>query len=352
MTSRETGPGYEDRGELSFAGCDYLGFARDPRVLEAARVALAERPLSAGASRVTSGTFPEHAELELQLASWLGAEACALTADGYLANLALFQALRGAVELARLADDCHASLVDAAERLETPLVQLETASLGMTCAPRALLATDSCRPSTGLVADLNSVLASAPQDALLVVDDSHGLGVLGPGGRGALAAAGLSDHERVCVTGSLAKGLGVAGGFVAGPHEHIAAVRASPAYVTATPVPPAWACAALAGLTILRTDPRRHERLLARTRELHALREYLCPLGPESPLPVLSHCPDAPERGAALAELLAQDGIYVPLLEYPGEPCQLRFSVSAGHGPEDLERLEQSLLRARRQGLA
>ncbi|MCB9915270.1 MAG: pyridoxal phosphate-dependent aminotransferase family protein [Planctomycetes bacterium] len=263
---------------LSFAGTGYLGLAHHPAVLDAAREALARCGLSAGAARGTTGTFDEHEALEEELARFLGVEAVALAPDGWLADAAALEALAPEVDALLLDVDAHAALRAAARLVDLPrhdyaphALDEARAWLDARGAHRPALLCDGVHPMAQRVAELPLLLELVGSRGALVVDDSHGLGVLGAHGRGTVEAFALRD-ARLVVTGSLAKALGAGGGFVAGDAELVARVRtSSAAYNTTTPVPPAVAAGARAALRVLADDPARLERLRANARRLDAL---------------------------------------------------------------------------------
>lgn len=334
---------------VAFAGCDYLGLAHHPEVIAALQREAARSGVSAGASPTTTGRHPAHAELEHALARFLGVEAVLLTADGYLSNLVAAQALAPECPRALVDRESHVSVRDAVRATGVELA--EYADLP---ALRALLAsgqpsaifTDGVFPSQRRRADVAELVRLLEGGArALVVDDCHGLGVHGPGGRGSCAG---HAHANLLVTGTLSKALGSFGGFVAGSHAWIESARTrSHAYAGATPIPPALARAALAALNVLAREPERVARLHAHAAKLRA---RLAPLGVSVSTfenPVFAIARATPAATAALHEKLAAQGLLVPHVRYPdGLGDYLRLALCSEHTTDEVERLASALERA------
>lgn len=334
------------RERLAFCGCDYLGLAHDPEVLEAAREELLRSGLSAGAARGTTGNHAAHEELEEALARWTGSPATLLVGDGFLADLALLEALaaqpgalpRGAPSW--IDEEAHASLRVALDLAGLQPRTYRSAPVARDLTSACLLATDGVYPQAARVPDLSALRGDLDPHAWLVVDDSHGLGTLGAG-RGSVAAAGLVGHPRVAWTASLAKALGGVGGVVAGPPELIERARASSAHATTTPIPPAVARALCTALACLRRDPDRLARLEDHRRWLSALARELGVRGRDLPLPVLGLVPASAPAGHRIAAALEDADLHVPYTEYAGDPRPGSFRVvlRVPHSDEDRERL-------------
>ncbi|WP_079171171.1 MULTISPECIES: 8-amino-7-oxononanoate synthase [unclassified Streptomyces] len=267
-----------DTGLLDLAGNDYLGLARHPEVTGAA--ADAARLWGAGAtgSRLVTGSTELHADLERELAAFCGFEAALVFSSGYAANLAAVTALSAPGSLIVSDADNHASLVDGCRlaRGETAVVphadpDAVRKSLAAHAGRRALAVTDSVFSVDGDAAPLGALHAVCREHgAALLVDDAHGLGVLGDGGRGAPHASGLSGAPDVVATVTLSKSLGSQGGAVLGPArvvEHL--VNAARTFIFDTGLAPAAAAAALAALRLLRREPERAARARAVAAGLH-----------------------------------------------------------------------------------
>jgi 7-keto-8-aminopelargonate synthetase-like enzyme len=348
------GPGrvVTDGRELVYlGGCDYLGLAGHPRVVAALRAGLARWGVSAGASRATSGDTTEHRALEDELARFLGQEACVLLPEGWLANVALLEALAGEVRLALVDAKAHMSLPSAARAAGVHPVPYEHADVGSLRATleqhegaTPCVLTDGLFPSLGRCAPLDAILRALPPAGVLVVDDCHGTGVIGARGRGTHEELGVDD-ARMILTGTLSKALGCYGGFVAGSARRMQRVRgSSSAYLGTTPVPPALAAAGREALRILLEG----EVLATLRRNVALLRAALDGLGlrfGDLPVPVLALEPPSAAVGRTLHEALLAEGFLVPLVRYPGGPDGaedggwLRLAVHAAHAPAELERL-------------
>ncbi|MFF3291343.1 8-amino-7-oxononanoate synthase [Streptomyces sp. NPDC003023] len=268
-------PRAADSDLLDLASNDYLGLTRRPEVTEGAVRAARRWGAGATGSRLVTGSTELHAELESELADFCGFEAALVLSSGYAANLAAVTALSGRDALVVSDAGNHASIVDGCRlsRAETAVVphsDVEAVRKTLDAHPgrRAVAVTDSVFSVDGDAAPLPG-LAEACREygAALVVDDAHGLGVLGRGGRGALDAAGLAGARGTVATLTLSKSLGSQGGAVLGPArviEHL--VNTARTFIFDTGLAPAAAGAALASLRILRREPG----LAGRAREVAA----------------------------------------------------------------------------------
>lgn len=339
--------------ELRFGGCDYLGFSRLPEAVEAARATASRLGLSTTASRTTTGDTPEHRGLEAELTRFLRCDAVTVLPDGYTANIAVCEALAGSHPIALIDARAHASLQVAARAggLQTRIFDHRSpdslrALVRAVEGPAAIL-TDGVFTADGAIAPLPELLDALPQDAVLVVDDCHGLGTLGEGGRGTVSHFGMED-PRILITGTHAKALGSTGGFVAGPawaRERILA--RSTAYICTTPAPPAMIAAARAALRVL--DTRSGDLLARLDGNTRRLRDGLRRLGIETgdwPTPIAAF--DLGDRNILLQKTLREAGLMVPLQTYPGGPSSsyFRATVSAIHTPTEIGRLMHALAKA------
>ncbi|MEV8204408.1 aminotransferase class I/II-fold pyridoxal phosphate-dependent enzyme, partial [Streptomyces sp. NPDC079189] len=248
---------------LDLASNDYLGLTRHPEVTAAAAEAAHRWGAGATGSRLVTGSTALHAELERELAAFCGFEAALVLSSGYAANLAALTALTGRGSLIVSDAGNHASIVDGcrlsrAETAVVPHTDPEAVAKALHAhGGRALAVTDSVFSVDGDAAPLPELAdVCRAQGAALLVDDAHGLGVLGEGGRGALAAAGLAGGEGIVATATLSKSLGSQGGAVLGPArviDHL--VNAARTFIFDTGLAPAAAGAALASLRLLRREP-------------------------------------------------------------------------------------------------
>ncbi|MBT2895793.1 MULTISPECIES: 8-amino-7-oxononanoate synthase [unclassified Streptomyces] len=253
---------------LDLASNDYLGLTRHPEVTGAA--AGAARTWGAGAtgSRLVTGSTALHARLERELAAFCGFEAALVLSSGYAANLAALTALTGRGSLIVSDAGNHASIVDGCRlsRAGTAVVpHADPDAFGKALREhdgRALAVTDSVFSVDGDAAPLDALAeVCRSANAALLVDDAHGLGVLGEGGRGALAAAGLAGRDGIVATLTLSKSLGSQGGAVLGPArviDHL--VNTARTFIFDTGLAPAAAGGALGALAVLRREPERAAR--------------------------------------------------------------------------------------------
>ncbi len=336
-------------GALDFAGNDYLGLAQDPRV-QAAQAEGAKRfGAGAGASHLVSGHLGIHDALEEALAEWTGREQALLFSTGYMANLGVLQALADshtAIFQDRLN---HASLLDGAalsgarsrryhHRDGHDLQRL----LALSTATHKLVVSDGVFSMDGDIADVGELAHISQQHgAWLMIDDAHGLGVLGEHGAGCVE--GVDSQAVPILVGTLGKALGTAGAFVAGDAaliEHL--IQFSRSYVYTTAQPPSIAAATLEALTIVQREPEHRQRL---ARHIDYFRQQAIALG----LPIgHSHTPIQPlllgseQRTLAWAATFDEHAIQVGAIRPPTVPngeSRLRITLSARHTQSDIDRL-------------
>ena len=343
---------------------NYLGLADHPRLRRAAADAALSLGTSAGASRLLSGSMSIHFELEERLAAFKGTEAALLFGSGYLANTGTIAALARQGEVVCSDELNHASIIDGcrlagAETFVYRHADAEHLEWGLRRAAGrvALIVTDGVFSMDGDVAPLSELSDLARRHRCrLMVDEAHATGCLGPGGRGSVAAAGLTDEVDVIV-GTLGKALGGYGAYVCGSAELVDfLVNSARPFIFSTAPPPPAVAASSAALELLQERPKRVEKLRANAAALRSgLREQgLEPAGSETqivPL-VIGEADDA----MALCERLLEDGLFAQAIRPPTVPpgtCRLRLTVMATHAIADLRRAARSIGTAARQlGLA
>ncbi|MFM8289012.1 MAG: 8-amino-7-oxononanoate synthase, partial [Planctomycetaceae bacterium] len=339
-----------------FAGNDYLGLAQHPELSEAARRALLEHGVGAGASPLVAGYSRWHLELEQRLAWFEQTEAALLFPTGYAANLGTIAALASRGDTVFCDRHNHACVVDGCRlsgaRLRvyrhTQLDRLERELRDAGGARRRLIVTDAVFSMEGVVAPLAELAGLAERyDALLVVDEAHGTGVWGPGGRGACAAAGVADRVPVRI-GTLSKALGCLGGFVCGSQPLIDWLRNhARTQIYSTALPAAVCAAASRAVELLQANPNWPSQVWALS---DRLREGLSQLGleswPGSQGPIVPVVVPDPERLLAMARGLVERGQLVAAIRPPTVPrntSRLRISLSAAHSTSALEGLLEAL---------
>jgi 8-amino-7-oxononanoate synthase len=339
-----------DETALDLAGNDYLGLARDWRVIEAGVAALRAWGAGSTGSRLVTGSTALHAELEGELAGFCGYRSGLVFSSGFLANLGVVTALSGPGALVVSDAANHASLIDACRLSRARVVPVphndvaEVASvLARRSEPRALVLTDSVCSVDGDHAPLAALHRVAREHgALLVVDEAHGLGVCGPGGRGRLAEVGLAGESDVVATVTLSKALGSQGGAVLGPTEVIEhLVDTARSFIFDTGLAPASAAAALAALKILRGEPDRSAKVLANAVELA---ERLTAAGLRASTPaaaVISVRAPSADDALAWSTRCREAGVVVGCFRPPSVPdsvSRLRLTVRADLTEADLDR--------------
>jgi len=349
----------DGRSLLNFCGNDYLGLSQHYAVVLALQDAAAREGAGGVASHLVCGHHAMHDALERELADWIGAPRALLFGSGFLANLAVIQALLDDEGLCVQDRLNHASLIDAARLAgcklrRYPHADAEGALRQLRAQPDtpAVLATDAVFSMDGDVAPLRELaIAARVQRAVLYVDDAHGAGVRGPEGRGSVAAAGLDAATVPLQLVTLGKALGGYGAAVLGDADVIdhLAQTARP-YLYTTALPPAQAAATLAAVRLARREHWRREKLV----ELAAqFRERALALGLEllpsnTPIqPVL--CGDD-ARAVAMARRLEDAGFWVAPIRPPTVPdgrARLRVTLSALHDREQLIKLVDAMASAR-----
>ncbi len=342
-------------GILDFAGNDYLGLAGDPRLAEAQAEGARRHGAGARASHLVSGHLAVHEALEQRLAALTGRPAALLFSTGYMANLGTLQALCDADT--RVFQDRlnHASLLDGAALAgarsrrfhHADLEDLERLLSRTPREARMLVVSDGVFSMDGDVADIAGLAATTHRHGgWLMVDDAHGLGVLGAAGDGCVGRAHGIGRVPVLV-GTLGKALGSAGAFVAGSQaliDHL--VQFARPYIYTTAQPPGVTAATLKALDLLEAEPERRTRLatlIARFRK-EAATLGLPLAGSRTPIQPLvlgeSH------RVMHWAARLAERGILVGAIREPTVPrgqARLRITLSAAHRDADLEALFEAL---------
>jgi 8-amino-7-oxononanoate synthase len=345
----------DGRELINFCSNDYLGLARSLDATAALQEAAAWHGVGSTASHLVCGHHAEHAALEAELAAFVGYPKALLFGSGYLANLAVLQTLLGRDDLCVQDRLNHACLLDGAklagcELKRYPHADAEAALRQLRTRPEAaaLLATDGVFSMDGDLAPLKDLaLVARAENALLFVDDAHGLGVVGPGGRGSVAAAGLGVKQVPLLMLTLGKALGGYGAAVCGPAEVIDALAESARpYLYTTALPPALAAATRANLRTLQNEPWRRYHLAALiARFSRGARRLRMPMI-ESSTPIQPLLLGDEARALHAARALEARGLLVSAIRPPTVPegsARLRITLSAAHSEADVDRLLAAL---------
>jgi 8-amino-7-oxononanoate synthase len=364
--SSSQGPEIEIAGRrlINFSSNDYLGLANDARLRKAAIAAIDEFGVGAGASRLISGTQSPHVRLERALAKWKGTDAALCFSSGYAAALGTIPALVAKNDVVLLDKLCHASLIDAAKlsgailrifphnnvrKLESHLEWARREHAGR----RVLIVTESVFSMDGDRAPLRELVKLKRRfGALLMVDEAHAVGVIGPHGRGLAFAEKLSKDVDVQM-GTLSKALGGSGGYVCGSRHLIEwLVNRARSFIYSTAPPPAIAAAALAAVNFLSSSEAEERRLLLWERI--RLMEELLPRaelnkGRSAAASAIFPWIVGDEQAALdLAAALKSEGFLVPAIRYPTVAkgsARLRITVTVAHQEDQVKVLCEALKR-------
>ncbi|MGB8702081.1 MAG: 8-amino-7-oxononanoate synthase, partial [Thermosynechococcaceae cyanobacterium] len=350
---------WEGRSVLNFASNDYLGLTGDERLQKAAIAAIQKYGTGSTGSRLLSGHRPVHRALEIAIAQWKQTADAIVFSSGYAANLGTIAALVGPKDLVIGDAYNHSSLKNGAklsgaralEYAHNQMAELQQLlEQHRSTYRRCLILTDSVFSMDGDLCPLPEILdLAATFDSMVLVDEAHGTGVLGPTGAGAIEQFGCSGKPLVHM-GTLSKALGSLGGYVAGSAPLIDYLRNRAAsWIYTTALSPADTAAALAAIQIIQSEPERRQQLWERVAQLkHQLALALTHGDRFTVLPSASPivCLQLPNPEIALqaSEFFAAQGIYAPAIRPPTVPTsRIRVSVMATHSPEHIAQLVEAI---------
>ena len=345
----------ENTPYLSFCSNDYLGLSNDERVKAAMIEGVGIYGVGSGAAHLITGHFEPHHDLELALAKHTGRSRALLFSTGYMANMGIIDALSERGDIVIQDKLNHASLIDgslysraALKRYKhADMVDLENRLLH-SAVDSPLIVTDGVFSMDGDIAPLEAISALAEKyGARVLVDDAHGLGVLGETGGGVCEMLSLSKDDEPIIMGTLGKAFGTFGAFVAGSEELIEwLIQRARTYVFTTALPPAMAMASLASLEIIQAEPQRRLHLDALIKKFRARVGDLGLTIMPSETPIQPIVVGDEKKALSWSEKLRTQGILVKAIRPPTVPegtSRLRITLSAAHSFDDVDRLLDEL---------
>ena len=351
----------DGRTLIDFSSNDYLGLSHHPAIAAEMSACALRTGAGSAASHLITGHGIEHERLEEELAAFLGRERALLFSTGYMANLGVMTALAGRGELVLLDRLSHASIIDGAllsgarfKRYAHADASAAKRAIAESADEVAVVATDGVFSMDGNIAPLPELAkAATTSKAWLVVDDAHGIGVLGANGRGSLEHCGMSPDDVPVLVGTLGKALGSFGAFVAGSRDLIEfLIQKARPYIYTTALPQPVAAATRKALDLVQREPWRRERVLALTARFRKAAEEAGIALLNSGTPAQSETPIQPVvLGSSEAALNAQQdllraGFRVVAIRSPTVPKgseRLRVTLSAAHTEEQVDTLGQAL---------
>ena len=350
VMSAPTGTIHLDGRDVVLLGSNnYLGLSTHPEVIAAAVEATQTFGTGASGSRLISGNSELYTTLETNLAKMKGTEAALVFSSGYAANTSIISVLAGEDDLILSDALNHASIIDGCRlsRASKKIYQhcdvghLKTLLSESTTFRRKLIVTDGVFSMDGDIAPLPDIYDLAAQhDAMVLVDDAHGFGVLGKDGNGTVSHFGLEGKE-IIQMGTLSKAVGALGGYIAGSRALIELlVNRARSFIFTTGLPPATLAAANAALDVIRSSPELRKRLFSHAKRLKtALIDlgYTLLLSETQILPVIL---GSPQRATRVAEALLTEGVFAPAIRPPAVPTgtsRLRLTVMATHTEAEIE---------------
>ena len=354
LTELETGQSPEvtisGKRYILLGSNSYLGLSVDPKVVESARAALEKYGTGSGGSRLVSGSFDLHRELEEKIAEFKNTESAILFSSGYLANIGTISALVGSDDIIYSDELNHASIIDGSRLSRSTvriykhldlnhLEELLESDRNKKC--KKLIVTDTVFSMDGDLVPLPELVElSEHYGCILMIDEAHATGVLGKRGSGATEHFGVEDRVPV-VMGTLSKAIGSLGGYIAGSQELIDFIRNRVrSYIFDTSLPPASIAASITAINIIENEPQRREHLWNMVEQFKTGIE-------NTGLEVLpSHSAIIPvligdaEPALNFAKMLRDNGVFTPAVRPPSVPhgmCRIRVTIMAKHTTEHVD---------------
>ena len=338
---------------LNFSSNDYLGLAHHPALKTAAIKAIEQHGTGAGASRLVSGNHPLYTPLETAFAEFTGAQACLAFGSGYMANLGVITTIASKPDLILADKLCHASLIDAFKLSGATSKRFRHNDIAhLTDLLRnyrhqyrnCLIVTEGIFSMDGDAADIPALYALAQaHGTTLLVDDAHGIGVIGTDGKGSLARAGLIPGDDLILTGNFAKAFGSYGGFLcASTRMADACINHARTLIYSTALPPATLAASMAALTLLQQQPSLAEQAITHAR--HFTERLRLPASDAAIVPLII---GGSEEAILASQSLHDAGFLAIAIRPPTVPkgtARLRFTFSALHRRDDIDQLADFII--------
>ena len=350
VMSAPTGTIHLDGRDVVLLGSNnYLGLSTHPQVIAAAVEATQVFGTGASGSRLISGNSERYTTLETNLAKTKNTEAALVFSSGYAANTSIIPVLAGEGDLILSDTLNHASIIDGCRlsRATTEVYQhcdvehLKTLLSESAAFRRRLIVTDGVFSMDGDIAPLPDIYEVATRyDAMLLVDDAHGFGVLGRDGRGTVSHFGL-DGESIIQMGTLSKAIGALGGYIAGRHALVELlINKARGFIFTTGLPPATLAAANAALDVMRSSPDLRQRLFSHAKRLKTALTHLGYTLLPNETQILPVVLGNPQRATRIADALLTEGVFAPAIRPPAVPpdtSRLRLTVMATHTEAEIQ---------------
>jgi 8-amino-7-oxononanoate synthase len=338
---------------LNFSSNDYLNLSQHPDIIKAAMAGLKKYGFGSGASRLLSGTYDSHRQLERNIASFKKTESALVFNTGYAANTGIIDALAGKDSVVFSDELNHASIIDGARlsvadvkiyrhRDVNHLESLLNKNIKNRKAGRGLIVTDTVFSMDGDIAPLKDLISLSKKfNTLLMIDDAHAMGVVGKTGRGGLEYFGIKSRD-IIQMGTLSKAAGCFGGFVAGNRELIdLLVNRARSFIYSTSLPPAVAVASIRAIKILDSGSDYRRKKLWKNRE--RMYQGLKNIGfdtIDSETPIIPVMVGETKEALRIGSHLYSNKIFTPAIRPPTVSegkCRIRFTVTAGHTYKDID---------------
>lgn len=338
---------------LNFSSNDYLNLSQHPDIIKAAMAGLKKYGFGSGASRLLSGTYDSHRQLERNIASFKKTESALVFNTGYAANTGIIDALAGKDSVVFSDELNHASIIDGARlsvadvkiyrhRDVNHLESLLNKNIKNRKAGRGLIVTDTVFSMDGDIAPLKDLISLSKKfNTLLMIDDAHAMGVVGKTGRGGLEYFGIKSRD-IIQMGTLSKAAGCFGGFVAGNRELIdLLVNRARSFIYSTSLPPAVAVASIKAIKILDSGSDYRRKKLWKNRE--RMYQGLKNIGfdtIDSETPIIPVMVGETKEALRIGSHLYSNKIFTPAIRPPTVSegkCRIRFTVTAGHTYKDID---------------